>query len=118
MRRWVSAKTENYLIKLAWAQHETNDLEGWGTARSYRTGATIVAAPDGRVRAVLHNRNAALSTRSRSRFLRRVLSGQRVTPMIGPDGAPLERGLRAELREGTLSITGAMQALHVAADIE
>jgi hypothetical protein len=118
MKRWVSAKTENYLIKLAWEQHETNDLEGWGTARSYRTGATIVAAPDGRVRTVLHNRNAALSTRSRSRFLRRVLSGQRVTPMIGPDGAPLERGLRAELREGTLSITGAMQALHVAADIE
>jgi len=118
MKRWVSPDTENCLIKLAWEQHETNDLEGWGTSRSYRTGSTIVATPAGRVRAVLHNRNAARSTRSRSNFLRRMLSGQRVAPMIGPDGIPLESGLRAELRDDTLSITGAMQALHVAAEIE
>jgi len=118
MKRWVSPDTENYLIKLGWAQRETNDVEGWGTTRSYRTGSTIIATPAGRVRAVLYNRNAARASRSRSRFLRRVLTGERLAPMIGPDGIPLERGLRAELRDGTLSITGAMQALHVAADIE
>ena len=53
MSRWTSVKTEHYLIKLAWWQREGNDLEGWGTHRRYRTGATIVAEKSGRVRAVL-----------------------------------------------------------------
>ena len=118
MSRWTSAKTEHFLVKLAWWQREVNDLEGWGAHRQYRSGATIVIARDGRVRAVLQNRHAAMATSSRSDFLRRMLAGEGATPRVGPDGVPLQRGLRARIKGDTLSITGAMQMLHVVGDLE
>lgn len=117
MSRRTSAKTEHRLIKLAWWQREENDLNGWGTHRRYRTGATIVTDKSGRVRTVLQQRHAATATASRSAFLRLMLTGER-SPQIGPDGAPLQRGLRTSVKDNTLSITGAMQALHVVGDVE
>jgi len=118
MSRWISETTEHYLIKLAWWEREANDLVGWGTHRRYRAGATIVAEKSGQVRAVLQNPHTELTATSRSTFLRRTLSGERTTPEIGPDGVALQRGLRASLENDTLTITGAMQALHVAGDLE
>jgi len=118
MKRWTSETTENYLIKLAWWQREPNDLVGWGTHRRYRTGATIIAEKSGRVRTVLQNTNTPIATTSRTNFLKLMLKGERSTPEIGPDGAELQRGLRASLENDTLSITGAMQALHVVGDQE
>lgn len=117
MSRHTSEKTEHFLIKLAWWQREENDVNGWGTHRRYRTGATIVTDKRGRVRAVLQQRHTETATTSRSAFLRLMLTGER-TPQIGPDGVPLQRGLRATLKNNTLSIAGAMQALHVAGDLE
>jgi hypothetical protein len=117
MSRRTSAKTEHRLIKLAWWQREENDLNGWGTHRRFRTGATIVTDKSGRVRAFLQHQHTAMATASRSGFLRLMLTGER-TPQIGPDGVPLQRGLRASLKNNTLSITGAMQALHVVGDLE
>jgi hypothetical protein len=114
--KWTSANTEHYLIKLGWWQREPNDLEGWGTHRRYRTGATIVVEKSGRVRAFLQHRHTAMA--SRSNFLRRVLIGERTTLQIGPDGVALQRGLRARLENDTLAITGAMQALHVVEEFE
>ena len=118
MKRWTSEKTENYLIKLAWWQREPNDLAGWGAHRRYRTGATIVSEKSGRVRTVLQNANTPMTTTSRTNFLKLMLQGERSTPEIGPDGIALQRGLRASLVNDTLSITGAMQALHVVGDQE
>jgi hypothetical protein len=117
MSRRTSAKTEHRLIKLAWWQLEENDLHGWGTHRRYRTGATIVTDKSGRVIAVLQQRHTATTTSSRSGFLRLMLTGER-TPQIGPDGIPLQRGLRTSVKNNTLSITGTMQALHVVGDFE
>jgi hypothetical protein len=116
--RWVSAGTEHVLIKLAWWQRETNDLGGWGTHRRYRAGATIVAEKGGRVRVVLQNRTTPAAAASRSAFLGRMLADQPVRPPIGPDGAPLQRGLRVSLDDDTLFISGAMQALHVVGDLD
>jgi hypothetical protein len=118
MSRLTSEKTEHYLIKLAWWQREPNDIVGWGTHRRYRTGATIVARKSGRVRAVLQNPNTTMTTASRSLFLGRMLQGEPATPALGPDGVALQGELRASLVNNTLSITGAMQALHVVGDIE
>ena len=118
MKRWTSETTENYLIKVAWWQREPNDLAGWGTHRRYRTGATIVAEKSGRVRTVLQNANTPMTTASRSNFLRLMLKGERAITEIGPDGVALQQGLRASLENDTLSITGAMQALHVVGDLE
>jgi hypothetical protein len=118
MSRLVSADTEHYLIKLAWWQREANEVEGWGKHRRYRSGATIVVEKGGRIRAVLQNRDAATATASRSGFLRLMLAGESRTPQIGPDGVVLRRGLRASLKNDTLSIRGAMQALHVAGGLE
>lgn len=117
MSRRTSAETEHYLIKLAWWQREANDVEGWGTYRRYRTGATIVTDKSGRVRAFLQHRNTEMSAAARSGFLRLMLTGER-TPQIGPDGVALQRGLSATLKNSTLCITGAMQALHVAGEVE
>ena len=117
MSRRTSAKTEHLLIKLAWWQREENDVKGWGTHRRYRTGATIVTDKSGRVRAVLQQQYTKTAMSSRSGFLRLMLTGER-TPQVGPDGIPLQRGLRASVKNNTLSITGAMQALHVVGDLE
>ena len=46
-----------------------------------------------------------------------MLTGERA-PQVGPDGTPLQRGLRTSVKNNTLSITGAMQALHVVGDVE
>jgi hypothetical protein len=118
MSRLTSAKTEHYLIKLAWWQREANDILGLGTHRRYRTGATIVVTKRGRVRAFLHNPNTARTTTLRSQFLGRMLAGERATVGIGPDGVALQGGLCASLENDTLSIRGAMQALHVVGDVE
>jgi hypothetical protein len=117
MSRRTSAKTEHRLIKLAWWQREENDLNGWGTHRRFRTGATIVTDKSGRVVAVLQQLHTATATASRSGFLRLMLTGER-TPQLGPDGIPIQRGLRTSVKNNTLSITGAMQALHVVGDFE
>lgn len=118
MSKWSSAKTEHYLIKLAWRQREANDLEGWGAHRGYSTGATIVTDKSGSVRAFLQHQHTAMASASRSSFLRRMLAAERTTPQIGPDGVPLQRGLRANLENDTLSITGTMQALHIVGEFE
>jgi hypothetical protein len=118
MARWISKGTEHVLIKLAWWQREANDLMGWGAHRRYRAGATIVAEKSGRVRVVLRNASTLRAAASRSAFLARMLAGERVTPPVGPDGAPLQRGLRASLDGDTLFISGAMQALHVVGDVD
>jgi hypothetical protein len=115
--RWTSAETEHRLIKLGWWQREQNDVAGWGTHRRYRTGATIITDKSGVVRTFLQHAHSATATSSRSSFLRLMLTGER-TPQIGPDGLLLQQGLRASLEGNTLSITGAMQALHVAGDFE
>lgn len=119
MSRRTSPETEHLLIKLRWWQREANDVAGWGTHRRYRTGATIVTDKHGRVLAVLQQQHAATATTSRSGFLKKMLAGESITPHVGPDGVPLQRGLRASIRNNnTLSITGSMQALHVAGDLE
>jgi hypothetical protein len=116
--RKTSAKTEHYLIKLAWWQREANDIKGWGAHRRFRTGATIITGKNGRVRAVLQQQHTPTGMISRSDFLKKMLAGERATPQLGPDGMPLQGGLRASLKNNTLSITGAMQALHVVGDLE
>jgi hypothetical protein len=117
MSRRTSEKTEHLLIKLAWWQREENDLNGWGTHRRYRTGATIVTDKSGRVIEVLQHRHTETETASRSAFLSLMLTSER-TAQIGPDGIPLQYGLRTSVKNNTLSITGAMQALHVVGDFE
>ena len=117
MEERTPEETEHLLIKLAWWQREQNDLHGWGTHRRYRTGATIVTDKGGRVVEVLQHRHTATETASRSAFLRLMLTSER-TKQIGPDGIPLQRGLRATVKNNTLSITGAMQALHVVGDLK
>ena len=118
MSRWTSATTEHRLIKIGWWQREQNDVAGWGTHRRYRTGATIVADKNGRVLAALQHPHTATATVSRSAFLKKILVGERAASQTGPDGMPLQQGIRASLKNNTLSIMGAMQALHVAGDPE
>ena len=113
----ISEKTEHRLIKLAWWQREENDLNGLGTHRRYRTGATIVTDKTGRVIDVLQQGHTPTATSTRSRYLRLMLTGERA-PQIGPDGISLQHGLQTSVKNNTLSITGAMQALHVAGDFE
>lgn len=117
--RW--ADTDHYLIKLAWWQREANDIEGWGKHRCYRSGATIIVKRGkrhGAIGDILRLRHAATATASRSGFLRLMLAGESRTPQIGPDGVALWRGVRASLKNDTLSMKGAMQALHVAGGLE
>ena len=106
-------RTLHHVIKFAWWQREPNDLGArWGRQRRYRTGATLVVDGDGRIVAALRNSHGGAAAGSRSRFLRRMIASS--TGSVGPDGTPLLGGLRATLDGDTLSISGALQALHVA----
>jgi hypothetical protein len=118
MSRYTSKKTEHILIKLAWWQNEENGLKGWGSQRRYRSGATIVAEKNGTVRTVLRNLSTKMDTMSRSDFLKRMLLSENPKPQTGPDGELLQRGIRANLENDTLFITGAMQALHIVGETE
>jgi len=118
MSKFTSEKTEHNLIKFTWLQKESNDLEGWGTKRRYRSGATVVANMSGAVQTVLQLQHTPMTMSLRSGFLQKMLNGESATLQIGPDGVPLQRGLRANLVNETLSITGAMQALHVVGEFE
>ena len=84
MSKFTSAKNEHYLIKLAWMELEPNEIEGWGTHRCYRTGATIVAETNGRVLVVLQNPHTERTRASCSQYLGLMLKGQRATPELGP----------------------------------
>ena len=106
-------ETPHHVIKIAWWQREANDLgPRWGRQRRYRTGATIVVDPDGKIVAALRNGHGATAAGPRSRFLRRMIAAS--PGSVGPDGKPLLGGLRATLDGDMLSISGALQALHVA----
>jgi hypothetical protein len=106
-------QTPHHIIKIAWWQGEPNDLgPRWGRQRRYRTGATIVVDPDGKIVAALRNSHGAAAAGSRSRFLGRMIAAS--PGSVGPDGKPLLGGLRATLDGDMLSISGALQALHVA----
>jgi hypothetical protein len=105
-------RTPHHVIKIAWWQREPIDLgPRWGRQRRYRTGATIVVDGDGKIVAALRNSHGAAAG-SRSRFLRRMIAAS--PGSVGPDGKPLQGGLRATLDGDTLSISGALQALHIA----
>lgn len=104
------------VIKIAWWQREPNDLgPRWGRQRRFRTGATIVVDGDANVVAALRNSHGAAAAGSRSRFLGRLIAAG--PGSVGPDGEPLQGGLRAALAGDTLSVSGALQALHVT-DVE
>lgn len=109
---------EHLLVKLSWHETEPNEVTSWGRLRRYRTGATLVLDARGRVRALLRNGGGALQSERRGAFLARLLADDPapLATRIGPDGRPLEHGVRASLRGDTLSISGAMQALHLAGD--
>jgi hypothetical protein len=116
--QWMVPDGEHLLVKFSWHETEPNEVASWGRLRRYRTGATLVLDRRGRVRAMLRNAASALQSERRGAFLSRLFADD-AAPLetrIGPDGRPLEQGLRASLRGGTLSVSGAMQALHVAGD--
>jgi hypothetical protein len=116
--RWQARENAHVLVKLAWHQLEPNEVASLGRRRRYKTGATIVIDRQGHVRAVLRNADSELQSRRRGAFLARLFADDpvAVAKRIGPDGRPLPGAVRASRRGDTLSIAGALQALHVAGD--
>jgi hypothetical protein len=121
-RRDRLGRAKHLVVKLGWWCKEPNDIgAAWGRARRYKAGATVVFDRDGQVRAVLRAGADPRQTEQRSDHLKRLLlaDNTRNGPVrLGPDGLPLQPALDARVRGGTLSVSGAFQALHVVGDDE
>jgi hypothetical protein len=117
-RRERAGRSKHLVVKLRWWCTEANDLgAAWGRARRFKAGATVLFDQEGRVRAVLRAGADPRQVERRSAFLRRLLLADGAVMgrgRTGPDGVPLQSAMRMQLRGGTLSVTGAFTALHIA----
>ena len=106
------------LVKVAWTEHEDNDVRpGIARRRTFRRGTTLAIDWETHaVRGLLTTENSPAAKKSRSALIRLLLDHDELAIAgdgIGPDGEELSQVVHADVADGTLRIRNTGRALHV-----
>lgn len=106
------------LVKVAWTEHEDNDVKpGIARRRTFRRGTTLAIDWETHaVRGLLTTENSPEAKKSRSALIRHLIENDELAIAgdgIGPDGEELSQVVHGDVAEGTLRVRNTGRALHV-----